>query len=264
MMIVLNVMSLGFLLHLIECDSKQKYPQHLQVTVGGDFSNFSGMYSQKQQDLNGYPFYEKRDYQNALKLENKYCGCKCNDSYFNYDGDGNKWCRIDRTKFSCKDLIPSQLYPNNPRSKEAYSDPSDGNASCPVAPDFPVLHYGEDHCWILENTLNGGVDLQSWSDPPEYDLWVQMKTRWEGWKVRKQQNSVDISITPTESDGTDKETVLIMAITIPVSMTLILALILVIVKLVRKGRVVEEPKIDDNFYYGDDGNMESIRDHRII
>ena len=57
---VLHLIIIGSLLHLIEGRNKQIYPQQLRVTVNGDFSYFSGIYSQRKQDYIGYPFYEKK------------------------------------------------------------------------------------------------------------------------------------------------------------------------------------------------------------
>ena len=47
-------------------------------------------------------------------------------------------------------------------------------------------------------------------------------------------------------------------------MILILAVVIFALCILRRGKEEEDPKIDENYYYGDDGNRESIRDHRVV
>ena len=64
--------------------------------------------------------------------------------------------------------------------------------------------------------------------------------------------------------GHMSDTTLILAITVSVSIFLIGVVILVCFMCYRKKVMKEEPKIDENFYYGDDENVVSIRDHRVV
>ena len=57
---------------------------------------------------------------------------------------------------------------------------------------------------------------------------------------------------------------LVIAISIPLSVILVLAAIAVSVLIIRKRKTEKEPTVDDNFYYGDEGNMESISDHSVV
>ena len=72
----------------------------------------------------------------------------------------------------------------------------------------------------------------------------------------------NLGVKMTNQTGLD--TNLIMAISIPLSVTLILVVLLVIISKLRKSKEEEDPKIEENFYYGDEGNMDSIRDHCVV
>merc|ERR1712106_1302605 len=76
------------------------------------------------------------------------CGCQCSSLTFRdttntvqgncltVDGTGAQWCYVDSSSSSCQDLVPSERFPHNPWSYEAWATPAIGSDFCPlIVPD---------------------------------------------------------------------------------------------------------------------------------
>jgi hypothetical protein len=94
------------------------------------------------------------------------------------------------------------------------------------------------------------------------------------WRKLRESEELNLFVTPigmvknyTCENGhntNSSDTTLILAITVSVSILLIGVVISVCFMCYKNKVMKEEPKIDENFYYGDDENVVSIRDHHVV
>ena len=104
-----------------------------------------------------------------------------------------------------------------------------------------------------------------------HEQWEDTKDNWNGWKMEKgSQADVYVRITPCKTKEhceygkkSNSNTEQIIGI-LNFSSLLIVSFFVVTVLCCKKKKVEEDPQIDENYYYGDGGNMDSIRDHRVV
>ena len=104
-------------------------------------------------------------------------------------------------------------------------------------------------------------------------MWVQNKYGQDG-RVRHEK-VISLSVLTCKMDekleclnyDPNKEEMdinIFLALSVSLAVIRILAVVIFALCILRKGKEEEDLEIDENYYYGDDGNMESIRDHRVV
>ena len=256
--------------------SATKQPEYVQVNISGALEHFSGVYKVRKTKYGRDYVYQKTvsDYQ---KFD---CGCKCQvkNSYRYIYGD--KWCYVHTLHASCGDLIPSDIRPNKPWSKQAVTIPSDGDSRCPEKPKYPnySLLYKEYHLdfWKIENVFKGGKDLRTVSEYSSFfDLLEesQGKNKWKVTETMGFKTDVYVSITPCNVKGKnpckfepkpDSLWNIVVVVGVSLGAAFLILICSVIVLFRRKNKKNDDQKIDENPEYGDDLHMYSIRDHRVV
>ena len=124
--------------------------------------------------------------------------------------------------------------------------------------------------WIIEGKEG------TWRSNPKGYPYPPNNDMWEYWDYDKKTWIHDpLTVMPSgmkenhicvkdNINQPSSDTGLILAIAIPLSVISICSVIAVFVLVIRKKKMEEEPTIDRNLYYGDDRNVVSIRDHRVV
>ena len=161
-------------------------------------------------------------------------------------------------------MISSQSW-----SYKACGNPNNGTARCVDRHPLPVLYRDIKGYWLLEIMFQREIILTSKS---KSSFFPPTSSNWKSWNEDKDVliciNSKEINqekLCLTEKTEKDDEVEYIIPVLLSLVFFAILSLtIIVIVLLMKKKETEETPKLDNNYYYGKDSDMDSVMDHRVV
>ena len=130
-------------------------------------------------------------------------------------------------------------------------------------PFILYLLKSENHQWMVSSKFGDSLQSDSsymYQDMAENTI-PDQKAPWKVKVARVFKTVPDISFTPSDANG-NQQLVIILSVSFVVCISILFA-VFITVYLKKKKKCVEEPVLDDNMYYGDEGDDYTYGETRV-